>query len=56
MRKVRVTPYDEGWPAAFENAAAEIRGMLGSDCLDVQHIGSTAVPGIAAKPVIDVLV
>ncbi|AUD12842.1 MULTISPECIES: GrpB family protein [unclassified Planococcus (in: firmicutes)] len=56
MRKVIVTAYDERWPNAFEHAAAEILGMLESDCLDVQHIGSTAVPGLAAKPVIDLLV
>lgn len=56
MRKVTVIAYDEGWPAEFENAAAELHGMLESDCLDVQHIGSTAVPGLAAKPVIDLLV
>ncbi|MEZ0480910.1 GrpB family protein [Planococcus sp. SSTMD024] len=56
MRDVIVTAYDERWPAAFENAAAEIREMLESICLDVQHVGSTAVPGLAAKPVIDLLV
>lgn len=56
MRKVIVTAYDERWPAAFEDAAAEICRVLEAGCLDVQHIGSTAVPGLAAKPVIDVLV
>ncbi|OED31461.1 hypothetical protein BHE17_02515 [Planococcus maritimus] len=56
MRKVIVTAYDKRWSAAFEEAAAEIRKILGSGCLDIQHIGSTAVPGLAAKPVIDVLV
>lgn len=56
MRQVTVTPYNESWPAAFENAAAEIREILEPICLDVQHIGSTAVPGLAAKPVIDLLV
>lgn len=56
MRKVIVTPYDERWPIAFAKAAAEIRGVLESNCLNVEHIGSTAVPGLAAKPVIDLLV
>ncbi|MDN5708889.1 MAG: GrpB family protein [Planococcus sp. (in: firmicutes)] len=56
MRKVIVTAYDERWPIEFEHAAEAIRGMLGSKCLKVEHIGSTAVPGLAAKPVIDLLV
>lgn len=56
MRQVIVTAYKKGWPVAFKNAAAEIREILSSQCLDVQHIGSTAVPGLAAKPVIDLLV
>ncbi|MGM0898939.1 MAG: GrpB family protein [Bacillota bacterium] len=56
MRQVIVTAYNAGWHAAFENAATEIREILSSECLDVQHIGSTAVPGLAAKPVIDLLV
>ncbi|MBU9672430.1 GrpB family protein [Planococcus sp. CP5-4] len=56
MRKVVVTVYDEGWPIEFEHAAEAICGMLGSKCLEVEHIGSTAVPGLAAKPVIDLLV
>jgi|SRR5690606_1900248 len=56
MRKVIVRAYQSGWPVAFENAEAEIRDLLESECLDVQHIGSTAVPGLAAKPIIDLLV
>ncbi|ANU21176.1 hypothetical protein BBI15_13760 [Planococcus plakortidis] len=56
MRKVIVEPYNSGWPVAFDNAAAEICGLLEGVCLDVKHIGSTAVPGLAAKPILDLLV
>jgi len=47
---------DPAWPAAFEGVAAEIRGALGDLAVAVEHVGSTSVPGLAAKPVIDVQV
>lgn len=56
MRKVEVVAYTEAWAEAFGKAAAEIEALLGAECLEVHHIGSTAVPGLAAKPVIDLLV
>ena len=46
---------DPAWPARFEAVRDRIRVALGDRVVDVQHIGSTAVPGLAAKPVIDVL-
>jgi putative glutamine amidotransferase len=45
---------DPAWPAMFEEEAARIRAALGEIALRVEHIGSTAVPGLAAKPIIDI--
>jgi GrpB-like predicted nucleotidyltransferase (UPF0157 family) len=53
-RPVVVVPYDETWPAQFDRVAARVRGALGDRALVVEHVGSTSVPGLAAKPVIDV--
>ena len=52
---VRIVPYDSNWPRQFETVAAELRDALGPLLVHVEHIGSTAVPGLAAKPVIDVM-
>ncbi len=50
-----VVPYDPRWPALFEEAAAEIKAVAGDRILAVEHVGSTAVPGLSAKPILDVL-
>ncbi|WP_187977753.1 GrpB family protein [Mycetocola sp. JXN-3] len=50
-----VVPYDETWPTRFESLSERILAALGPVALSVQHIGSTSVPGLAAKPLIDVL-
>jgi GrpB-like predicted nucleotidyltransferase (UPF0157 family) len=52
-RPVEVVPYDEGWPAEFARLSGIVRGVLGDRVLGLEHVGSTAVPGLAAKPVID---
>ena len=52
---IRVVEYDPDWPRRFAREAAAIRAALGSRALLVEHIGSTSVPGLAAKPIIDVL-
>ena len=51
---VAVVPYDPAWPSLYEQVAARVRAALGDLALDVEHVGSTSVPGLAAKPVIDV--
>jgi GrpB-like predicted nucleotidyltransferase (UPF0157 family) len=51
---IEIAPYDRGWPAKFETEAARIRAAMGSLALRIEHVGSTAVPGVAAKPVIDI--
>jgi GrpB-like predicted nucleotidyltransferase (UPF0157 family) len=52
---VLLVDYDAGWPALFDEEATRIRAALGSRALLVEHVGSTSVPGLAAKPVLDVL-
>lgn len=52
---VEVVPYDPAWPARFEAEAAPIRAALGSTLIGIEHVGSTSVPGLAAKPIIDMI-
>jgi GrpB-like predicted nucleotidyltransferase (UPF0157 family) len=47
--------YDPGWPLLYAREAARIRAALGDRAVRVEHVGSTSVPGLAAKPVIDIL-
>ena len=53
---ITIVPYDNAWPEAFEREAMRIGAVLGRLALRVDHVGSTAVPGLAAKPVIDIQV
>lgn len=53
---IKIDPYDPAWPARFDAEALSIRRLLGELALRVEHVGSTAVPGLAAKPVIDIQV
>ncbi|GGG54962.1 GrpB family protein [Paenibacillus radicis (ex Gao et al. 2016)] len=55
MRKVEVTPYQSQWEERFKESAASLQDLLGAEIVTIHHIGSTSVPGLAAKPVIDVL-
>ncbi len=48
-------PYDASWPRLFEREAARITAALGSNLVAIHHIGSTAIPNLAAKPIIDIL-
>jgi GrpB-like predicted nucleotidyltransferase (UPF0157 family) len=54
--KVHVAPYDPSWLTEFTAEAQRIRAALGGVAVAVHHIGSTAIPGIFAKPIIDILV
>lgn len=56
MRKIRVVPYDPQWPQKFVAEAAVLRRILGDEIVAMHHVGSTAVPGLKAKPIIDILV
>jgi GrpB-like predicted nucleotidyltransferase (UPF0157 family) len=50
---VAVVPYDPGWPHRYETLSADIRAALGDTALDIEHVGSTSVAGLAAKDIID---
>src|SRR5262245_23084877 len=52
----QIVPYDSDWPLAFEAEALRIREALGSLALRIDHNGSTSIPGLAAKPIIDIQV
>ena len=52
---LQITQYDPGWPAAASSAIAELLSELPAVFIHIEHIGSTAVPGLAAKPVIDLM-
>ena len=47
--------YDQQWPRRFEGTAERVREVLGDKASSVEHIGSTSVPGLAAKPIVDML-
>jgi len=51
---VPVIPADPAWPRQYETLAAAVRAALAARVLALEHVGSTAVPGLAAKPVIDI--
>lgn len=55
VRRITVVPYDANWPQRYEQAATRLREVLGPELVAVHHVGSTAVPGLVAKPIIDVL-
>jgi len=55
-REVRIVDYDPGWPQKFDAHARVIADALGGSALRIEHVGSTSVPGLAAKPIIDILV
>ena len=52
---VTLAGYDADWPGMYEREAARIRSVLADRVLLLEHIGSTSVPGLAAKPIIDIL-
>ena len=53
-KSVVVLPYDEYWAQAFELIKSEIQEALGSLALRIEHVGSTSVRGLSAKPIIDI--
>lgn len=52
---VRVDPHSPAWAARFEAEAARVADALAGALIEIHHIGSTAVPGLDAKPVIDMM-
>ena len=53
---VRLVPYDPGWAVLFEEEKARLSRALGVLALDIQHVGSTAIPDGVAKPIIDIAI
>jgi GrpB-like predicted nucleotidyltransferase (UPF0157 family) len=56
MRKMEVQSYDPVWPLLYHAEAARLKEAFGEQLLSIHHIGSTSVPGLAARPTIDILV
>jgi GrpB-like predicted nucleotidyltransferase (UPF0157 family) len=52
---IRLAEYEAAWPVRFETEAGRIRGALGDVARRAEHVGSTSVPGLAAKPILDVV-
>jgi GrpB-like predicted nucleotidyltransferase (UPF0157 family) len=53
--RIELADYDQRWPLMFEEEARRVRSILGDRVLRLEHVGSTAVPGLPAKPVIDLV-
>jgi GrpB-like predicted nucleotidyltransferase (UPF0157 family) len=53
---ITIAEYDSRWPSLYEEERDRIVDVLGDVVLDIQHVGSTAVPGLGAKPIIDIMV
>lgn len=54
-RRILLVEYDRQWPELFGREVDRIRGALGRRALRMEHVGSTSVPGLVAKPIIDIL-
>jgi GrpB-like predicted nucleotidyltransferase (UPF0157 family) len=52
---IELRPYDDAWPRLYAVEAERVAGVLGSKALLLDHVGSTSVPGLPAKPIIDML-
>ncbi|MBX9977612.1 MAG: GNAT family N-acetyltransferase [Alphaproteobacteria bacterium] len=55
VKHIHIAPYDPRWPSMFDEEAVHIINALGDNCVAVHHVGSTSVPGLAAKPKIDII-
>jgi GrpB-like predicted nucleotidyltransferase (UPF0157 family) len=53
---IRLAPYEAGWARLYEEEKARLQAAVGDQVLDIQHVGSTAIPGIVAKPIIDIAI
>ena len=56
VERPELVPYDERWPAVFDRLRRSLADRLGDRILSVHHVGSTSVPGLSAKPILDVLI
>jgi GrpB-like predicted nucleotidyltransferase (UPF0157 family) len=56
VRKVEVVPFSKQWATAFRNEADNIKAIFREECVEIHHIGSTSIPGMHAKPIIDIMI
>jgi GrpB-like predicted nucleotidyltransferase (UPF0157 family) len=54
--KITIEQYNPQWPLQFRQIQAELNGIIEQKDIAIEHIGSTAIPGLAAKPIIDILI
>lgn len=54
LRTIDVLPYDPAWPREFERIRERLLSVVGGLCIGIEHVGSTSVPGLAAKPIVDI--
>ncbi|MGO7130395.1 GrpB family protein [Rhizobium leguminosarum] len=54
MARVEIVTYDKQWPSDFRDIAASLQALLGPEAIAIDHIGSTAVHGLSAKPLVDI--
>lgn len=52
---ITVLDYNPEWPLKYEQEKEKISAILKGNCITIYHIGSTSVPGLAAKPIIDIM-
>ncbi len=52
---IEIVTHNPAWSKMFESEAVKIKKILGSNCINIYHIGSTSVPDLAAKPIIDIM-
>lgn len=55
MKKIEITKHNTNWSLRFKKEALNLKSSLGNNCINIYHIGSTAVPGLYAKPKIDII-
>lgn len=53
--QIEIIPYQASWPVTFSNVASRITSALGPQVIRLEHVGSTSVPGLDAKPICDIL-
>ncbi|QYA34001.1 GrpB family protein (plasmid) [Macrococcus psychrotolerans] len=56
MRKLEIAPYNPAWTNMFKNEAQALTEVLSAEIIGINHIGSTSVPNLYAKPIIDILI
>ncbi|MFC6293608.1 GrpB family protein, partial [Macrococcus epidermidis] len=54
MRKLEVVPYNSEWPNMFQKEKIALAQILNDELINIHHIGSTSIPGLIAKPIIDI--